>query len=372
MRRLDTLMNRTIICAILMLSAAGAAPADVTTTISGYGTVGGSFTSDGTYAYHHVGSEFQGASNQIDIPLESRIGLQALFDFGSGLSITVQEEAKQRGNDDFKPGTEWLYVQYAPDSQWKLRFGRVVLPTFLFSDSRDVGYAAPWFRAPNEVYGAEPFEYVDGGQVLWSMPFGPLVLSVESAFGDAKTDYEFDGISFSSNAKDVLNAAVSLQYGDVLIRVAQTSTHVPTTLPLSPTFDVSYVIHDKFTTVGVQYDNGKAIVLSEWTKRTENDIPVLNAPLSMSTQWYVAAGWRLGKLTPLLMYSQFREPKSIITAASDSRTPAISMRYDILHNVALKVQVSRAQASNDTYWVTPNAASDERINVYSLGADFVF
>jgi hypothetical protein len=45
--------------------------------------------------------------------------------------------------------------------------GRVVLPTFVVSDSIDVGYSVPWFRAPNEVYATNPFDYFDGAQAIW-------------------------------------------------------------------------------------------------------------------------------------------------------------------------------------------------------------
>jgi hypothetical protein len=44
----------------------------------------------------------------------------------------------------------------------------------------------------------------------------------------------------------------------------------------------------------------------------------------------------------------------------------------VVRNLDLKLQVSRAQADNGAYWVERNAASDERVNIYSLGADFVF
>jgi hypothetical protein len=41
-------------------------------------------------------------------------------------------------------------------------------------------------------------------------------------------------------------------------------------------------------------------------------------------------------------------------------------------NVALKAQFSRAQAANSGYWTDGNLNSSEHVNVFSLGADFVF
>jgi hypothetical protein len=40
--------------------------------------------------------------------------------------------------------------------------------------------------------------------------------------------------------------------------------------------------------------------------------------------------------------------------------------------LALKAQLTRAQAANGTYWISGgNSASNAHINVYSFGADFV-
>ncbi|MEP6546066.1 MAG: porin [Gammaproteobacteria bacterium] len=373
MRRLNTVMDPAIACIALMLAAVGAAGADgLTTTVSGFGTLGGSFTSDSHYAYIHDPSEFRGATNQFDVGLESRVGLQATFGFGSGLSVTVQEVARERGDKTFDPATEWLYLQYEPGSDWKLRLGRVALATFLYSDSRLVGYAAPWFHSPNEVYSAEPFFYVDGGEVVWHKNVGPFRLGAQGAFGSTQVALQALGLSFTSTATDVFNVAVSLEYKDFLIRIAQTGDNGPVSVPLSANFVLSYHVHDRFTSVGTQYDDGRAIALAEWTRRSENDAPLLNEPFTESSQWYVAGGWRFGKFTPLAIYGHIHQEQSLLGSPRSWSTVAASLRYDVVHNIALKAQVSRPQASNSTYWVTGSAASGERVNVYSVGADFVF
>jgi hypothetical protein len=306
------------------------------------------------------------------VGLESRIGVQAVFDFGSDFSVTAQEVARLRGSNEFDPGTEWLFVQYVPDSDWKLRVGRVELATFLFSDSREVGYAATWFRAPNEIYAAEPFNYLDGGQVLWQHGLGPAVIRLQSSYGTTKQTFEINGASFPTSANYVFNASAAVEYGNVLLRVAQTEVSTPITIPLSATYAVTYNVVDKFTSAGVQYDDGRAIALGEWAKRTENTGPGLPLPLTTSTQWYVAGGWRFGKLTPLLVYSKTMPNASLESPKGDFATWSSTLRYDIVSNLALKAQITRAQAANLIDWVTANAASNARINVYSFGADFVF
>jgi hypothetical protein len=351
---------------------AASAADGISTTVSGYGTVGGTFTSDSDYAYHHDPSEWTAASNPIDIGLESRLGVQVIVDFGSGFSVTGQELAKERAANEFSPGTEWLFVQYSPDADLKLRLGRVVLATFLESDSRNVGYTAPWFNAPNEVYGSEEFDYLDGAQALWHHNYGQVGIGLEASYGSTSAPYAVDGETITINAKQAYNLAVSFEYQDLLLRVAQTDLNVPLTVTLSSSLSFPFSLHDSFTSVGLQYDNGTAILMSEWAQRTENSVPYVNAPELQSRQWYVAGGWRFGKLTPLLTYGVFNPSASLVEPKGYYGTFSTSLRYDVVRNVALKAEISRAQAGNETYWLAPSATSNERINVYSLGADFVF
>ncbi len=360
------------VCVAAILGSASAARADVATTISGFGTVGGSFTSDGNYTFRHDASEFTGAANHFDVGLESRLGLQARFDFGAGLSVTAQEVLRRRGDSDFSQGMEWLYAQYAPNSEWQVRVGRVVLPTFLYSDSRQVGFAAPWFRSPVEVYSQLPFNYLDGGQVAWQRPFGKFVISLQSSYGNTSGVFQTGTLTIRSNSKDILNVAASVAYGDLLLRVAQTSLNVPTSLPLSADTSVNYQLHETFLSVGGQYDNGKAVLIGEWAKTKQNNAPLLNEPLAASSQWYAAAGWRFGKFLPLATYGNVKEQQSLLYAPSRFGSWSGTLRYDVKNNVALKAEVSRAQAGNNTYWVTPNTAVDKHVNVYSVGVDFVF
>jgi hypothetical protein len=363
-------------CVALLIGGVGSVRADdgITTTFSGYGTLGGTFTTgDSRVAYRHDGSEFDGASGQFDLSLESRLGLQAVVDFGSGFSVTAQELIRQRGADAFSLGTEWLYLQYVPDPDWKLRVGRVALGTFLLSDSRNVGYAAPWFRAPNEVYGAEPYQNLNGGQVFWSHDVGPVVLGLQGSFGNTYQDADYQGYLLRTTIKNAYNLSASLQYQSFLVRVAQTVLNEPIVLPITiPGFNPNFEDKDKFLSVGIQYDDGAAIVLAEWAKRSENLVPLFNEPLAASTQWYVAGGWRFGKLTPLVTYGVSEQYNSLSGPAGRFGTWSASLRYDVVRNIALKAEWSRPQATNPVYWVNPDPTSSTRVNVFSLGADFVF
>jgi hypothetical protein len=344
----------------------------ITTTLSGFGTVGGTFTSDGGYAYSHSASEFTGASNSLDIGLDSRIGVQAVVSVDPQWSVTAQEVAKLRGSSNFDPGTEWLYVQYQPESDLKVRLGRVVLPIFLVSDTVNVGYAVPWFHAPNEVYFAEPLEYIDGGQVRWQHSLYEFQFSLEATYGEADGTFAFGEIPVAAKSRSTFNAAVSISWRDLLVRYGETDLRTAASVSQSTNEVLNLNVHDRFHCVGLQYDDGQALLMIEWTKRDENKLQGFSQPFAEDTSWYAAAGWHFGKFTPLAMYSVLNITDSILQSPAGYHTWSASLRYDVVRNLDLKLQISRAQASNGAYWIDRNAASDQYVNVYSFGADFIF
>jgi len=50
----------------------------------------------------------------------------------------------------------------------------------------------------------------------------------------------------------------------------------------------------------------------------------------------------------------------------------VSLRYDVAPNIALKAQVDQFKANDPEAFVTPDATSQRKVSVFSLGADFVF
>jgi hypothetical protein len=372
MRCAETTVIKATWAAIMSMAASVTLADGISTSVSGYGTVGGTFTSDGHYAYFHNETEFTGASNSFDVGLDSRIGVQAVVSFDSQWSVTAQELAKLRGDSNFHPDTEWLFAQYQPDSDLKLRLGRVVLPVFLLSDTINVGYAAPWFNAPNDVYYAEPYEYLDGGQLLWQHSLGAFQLGLEGTYGETDATLGLAGTEVIAKSKNTFDAAVSLSWRNLLIRYAETRLNSATTVLASATKTFSLTVHDRFHCAGLQYDDGKALLMSEWIKRDEDNLVGFNKPFAVDTSWYVAAGWHFGRFMPLGSYSVLDITDSIVQKAARYSSWGASLRYDVVRNVDLKLQINRAQAGDSAYWVVAKPSSNERVNVYSIGADFVF
>jgi hypothetical protein len=359
----------------LVLGAAPVCPLEadgVSTTVSGYGTVGGSLVNNDQYAYHHDITEFKGAANQFDTALDSRLGVQAVVDFGSGLSLTAQEVFRLRGNDAFSPGTEWLFMQYSPVPKLSFRLGRFADDLFLMSDVLNVGFASSWFQAPNVVYGAGLFRWIDGGQFIGRTEIGPISFKLDAAYGKNQATIDPNRMVSVIDATNVANVALSLEYESLTLRVSRNSSSAPFELPLSPSVVIKTTVHDIFQSAGLQYDDGRALLLSEYVRRTQNDVPIIDEPEAEFTSWYVAAGWRFGSWTPLVSYGAVIAAKSLASPPGTFNYVAASVRYDIARNIAVKAQITNAAAGNFEFWDVANPHSTSRIDVFGLGVDFVF
>jgi hypothetical protein len=136
---------------------------------------------------------------------------------------------------------------------------------------------------------------------------------------------------------------------------------------------VDLVILPKFTDTfdgyGLQYDNGKAVVMAEYIKRkTEPRMLDLSG-------WYVSAGWRFGAWTPYAVVSH-HTPKAALGPPGTPVPPGIQghsvgLRYDIVRNVALKADLSRFDTGHPAAFTTA-LATQRKVNVMTAGLDFVF
>lgn len=375
--------------AILALLGSQAHSADgIQYRFSGYGTLAGTVTDQSDREFRTSMNQSKGVTDKLDLGADSRLGLQGVVDFGSGFTVVGQALAQRRrydgdvkSNRDFDIGLEWLFAQYSPTSNVDLRLGRVVLPAFMISDSRNVGYAQPWLRAPLDVYAHMPLSNLDGVQVNWRIPVGTAIITLQPSYGTAHSNISSGTVVIDADAKPAYSLNATLEWGDWLARVGQvrgtTGIENVSINPFLPA--LNYDMKDKFTSAGVQYDNGTAVVMGEFAQRRQNDVPLLGRPLAESDSWYLAGGWRFGKWLPMLAYSQTKDKLTDVKTDATS----VSLRYDLMTNVALKVQVSRYKALDSRAFVSAaqdntllggskDADYNDRVNVFSFGVDFVF
>jgi hypothetical protein len=93
----------------------------------------------------------------------------------------VQWVARNHAGAFFEQNLEWAYLRWRPWNDLDLRVGRLGLDVFLLSDYRNVGYAYPWMRPPQEFY-APLFPYhLDGADIAQRFHLGEGFLTLKSS-----------------------------------------------------------------------------------------------------------------------------------------------------------------------------------------------
>lgn len=371
--RQSTLAAALCAAGVTLLSGHSArADDDVKFKGGGYGTLGAVRTNLDDTQFRSSLNQYSGADKHVDLGVDSRLGLQGTVSYKSDFALTIQLLGMRREDEDFAMDVEWLYAQYTGVPGLDLKLGRVALPAFLVSDSRFVGYSTPWLRVPPLVYSMLPISTVDGGQAGYSHSIGPAVGSVQVTHGRSGSGIFVTSAvptpgptlylptTIESKNKRVTSVNGTLEWGDWTARLGQVNSDVQFTIPGAP---ADTIFKDKFTGLGLQYDNGKAVVIMEYVQRKTK-------PKTFdSDAWYVGGGYRFGEVMPYVLVSRYR-PET----GNKSKGVAGGLRYDFAKNIALKGEFARYDTNGTLIFtdaVTP-AIVDKKVNVVSVALDFVF
>lgn len=338
---------------------------------SGYGTLAATYNASDLGDYRANWRQSAGARDGIDFGVDSRLGGQANVAFSDVFSAAGQALAIRRDGKDVKLNAEWLYGQAQISSGLSVRAGRLALPTFMLSDVRNVGYAQHWIRTPAEVYLGFPVTSVDGAQVLYRTDVGGFRLTVQPTYGRAKAKVFFDGgplgeLVGGAKWDDLWSLNVSAEKGDWTVRGGETrskSSLVYENAPFIPTSKFT----DKFTSFGVQYDNGSLLVMAEFVDRATSS-------REFDTRaWYTSAGYRIGSWMPYASIARLVNLGTTIKADPASRTIAAGVRWDAMQNVDVKLQVESSTLSGQQFVLRPLTADKAKnVNIVTLATDFVF
>src|SRR5690554_2645528 len=110
---------------------------------------------------------FDGITEKTSVADLSLFALQGTFDVSDKSQAVFQLVG--RGAEDWDPVVEWAYLSYRPMNNLQLRAGKMRLPLFMYSDSLEVGYAQPWARPPQSVYGPISIKSYVGADATYTM-----------------------------------------------------------------------------------------------------------------------------------------------------------------------------------------------------------
>ncbi len=395
--------------------------------LSGFGTLGVVHSSE--HLADFVGSIMQpsgaGASHNWDYAPDSALGLQLDARVTDRISAVVQLVSRHQADGDFAPEVEWanLQLRLAPDLS--VRVGRIVLPLFMTSDSRLVGYANPWLRPPPEVYNTGPVTSNDGLDLSWRAEHGGLTTTVQFTIGRARKEFP-QGIEVTGRRTGTLGAV--LEYQATTLHVHYTSSSVSvssasldqlfggytqlgqalaTTPSLAPAgaaaqaLVASYWPSDKVFTalaVGFDHDPGAWFATGEWVREH------IGVSLDDSSSGYLTLGARTGAFTPYASWAtvvdrprdrpplpsaQLPPPyAAAMTGLNQAFVAAVGgfwgpqhswqfgVRYELTKRADLKLQFDTIHHGTGSDGFLINAQPDLRrggvVNVIGVGVDFVF
>lgn len=345
-------------------------------TFSGFGTVGAVY-SDNDDAEFGTGRQLGGAAKDVAFDVDSNLGVQLTGIANEWLSATVQGLAVKREKDVINLNVEWAFVKVKPVESLAVRAGRMAMPTFLVSDSRNVGYANTWLRAPNEVYGMDLTTGLDGIDVTWNHSFGGVDVSLSALYSESTV------VGFDFDMKNVRGGNLQVGLDWIKFRAGYLTGDAEVTgLGEAP-----YT----FTGFGAIVDRDNYLLQAEYVKRKTDGI---FKPVTDASGWYVMGAYRFAALTPYATYASTKPANGshpinlgypyLVPLTSDlQKTFAVGLRWDAMDSIAVKFQAERVDTkgtpgvsfSNPAvdWWVIDRATPVAKpVTVLSAAISYVF
>jgi len=398
--------------AILPAAARAESPGMPTLSFSGFGTFGEVHSSERRADF--TSSLFKpngaGFTHTWSMDVDTLIAGQVTANFTPELSAVLQVISEQAYDNTYRPHVEWANIKYQITPDLDLRGGRIVLPVFMVSDFRKVGYANAWVRPPIEVYGLVPVTFSDGIDASYRLHFGDVTNTVQASYGSTTSKAPPDGSTVKANNQwGIFN---TVEFGNLTLHIHyhQVDLDLPGPRPFFDAFRLfgpeGNAIANKYdcngktvrlTGFGARYDPGRWFLMGEWAKN------VSHCFIGSQTAWYVSGGYRLRDFTPYVTYAAVSMDSATsdpglniatvsplltgaaiglnaglngIIASTARRTLSVGARWDFMHNVDLKVQYDHMSLDAGSHGNLINLQRDYRpggkVNVFSATIDFVF
>ena len=356
---MNNTLSKTTLAAALAL---GALPAFAGTQVgdylnfSGFGTLGLARTNTDSADFVRD-RQSNGATTRISAEEDSNFGLQLTATANPWLSATVQMLSLERTQSYMTTELEWAFVKVKPFDGLTVRGGRMALPVFAVSDSRNVGYANNWLRPPGEVYGLAMLSRLDGGDVTYAKEFGGSTLTATAMVGKSIVPFP---ASVGAKTDNLHGLNLQWESDGVTVRLGQVRTNVHL---------ATMVDKYKFSGAGVVFDRNNIVAQAEYVTRRSASVPtVVN-----SNGWYVLGGYHLANWLPYASYGSTK-PKTggaPFYLSGPQHTTAVGARWDAMKSLDVKFQLERIN-TDGSKGVSFTSAVAKPVTAASIAVDFVF
>lgn len=334
--------------------------------LSGFGTLGAVSTDNKDVWFTRYGVNYPGDSDP-DFSADSLVGLQASFRFTASNDVTLQALAMEDGSERQDPRITLAFFRQTLAPGLSVRVGRVRVPFFMLSDSLYVNYANPWVRPPVEVYGLNPFNDLDGVDLIYHTRLGGIDAEIHPYYGSGQIRFpkgkarlkETWGMNVVLTRGDV---SLHLGHGDGRFTLERSDGQFQAMAAILRAVGQASVVDDlsgtdgktSFDSVGMQWDDGVWQVIGEYARRRANRY------VGSSHGWYMSLGRRFGSLTPYVSVArqtldrQFAEAQLPAGALAEiweifltsrnnaQRSVTLGARWDFSPQAALKAEFMHA------------------------------
>ncbi len=166
----------------------------------------------------------------VDNLQESKVALQWSADLGDGMRFVGQTMARGDASTGFQLNYDWAYFDFNVGESSKIKFGRLRIPFYKYSDYLDVGYAYHWITPPADMYSLS-FSNMDGVSYQQNMEAMGLDQSLTIAIGTYQGLLSLGTEQVESALENLITINWSATMGDheFTAAYAQADVYVPAT-----------------------------------------------------------------------------------------------------------------------------------------------
>ncbi len=371
--------------------------------VRGFGTLSGTYSDSDSLGYRPDLTK-EGKAKKLSLKTDSLLGLQTDVYFSEAFKASVQIVGKDKVNDSIEESITLASLSYDVDNHWSIRAGRIGSDLTLIGDVGNIGYAYESVRPPSDFYGAIPFYYFDGLEILQRRSLDSGHLIAKAFYGRSGNTFKYNVTEHNFDLVPFMGAAVHYENGGFSYRAAYARTEVGSvnqsemaqleTISFVPgipeTIDQVLGKHSPidFYTTGIVYR------YKSWkwfAEASYMDSDIATTLPSVSAYGALVKRFNDVALYSMLSHTQTIEPpqsansklpepfysdvQNVLNTADFKQTTAsVGVRWDVASNVALKGQWDRiwVTANKDGLWDGGYTATGEQVNVFTLSMSFVF
>ena len=317
--------------------------------------------------------------------LGNRLGLQFSAQIDPNTDVSAQIVARG-GQPNYQIVTDFAYINYKPDANWKIVVGKYKISQFLVSDYSNVGYAYPWVHPPRDVYATNPIVSLSGVDVFYKKPLGNTNFVAQAFYGSgthqtfvppptldsmgpSAQSLKGQLVPFSTHSTEGFNVGFASDIYTLRLGYFSTRVGVRLSTPDSPAMPatdtmpakparrgISYILPDvwgSFGGLGFTMDLNNYVTYFEFISR--DTAPSLAGAFPDQYAGYVTFGYRAGKFLPYVTYSRIDTGVDKSDLALKEQSSALGVRYETSNASAIKFEVMQVvpERGNHGLFYTP-------------------